>query len=120
MRAGDVFVVLADGFLEAEGQDGELFGSDSAMAVIASHHKLPPKSILDALRRAVLEHWRRASERRPDRGADQENPSMSRDCAPTTTSTLRSEPLSLKRNRIDITISIHWSGGHGTNSRTWS
>jgi len=53
LAPGDIYVVLSDGFFEAAGPDGELFGTARVEAVIQRAHAESPKAILDAIRAEV-------------------------------------------------------------------
>jgi len=55
LAAGDVFVLLTDGFYEWSRSDGEQFGLERAAAVLRQQRQAGAREILVALRRAVEE-----------------------------------------------------------------
>ena len=50
---GDIFAVLSDGLLEAEGPEGGQFGAERAVELITRHGSASPAEIVEALRAAV-------------------------------------------------------------------
>jgi len=55
MEPGDVLAVLSDGLLESADPQGEHFGAQRAMEVIAANCQRNPTRIRQALRKAVAE-----------------------------------------------------------------
>ena len=54
LRPGDLFVLLTDGFTEAESPDGTAFEAERALEVIRAHREEPARAIVQHLRDAVL------------------------------------------------------------------
>lgn len=55
LAPGDVFLLLTDGFFEWTDRGGEPFGVERIRTFLAAHHDLPARSLVDTLRRAVVD-----------------------------------------------------------------
>lgn len=53
---GDVFLLLSDGYYEAQSEAGAMFGLDRVAEVVRNSMHLPAQGILDAVRGSVIRH----------------------------------------------------------------
>ncbi|MCP3904207.1 MAG: SpoIIE family protein phosphatase [Planctomycetes bacterium] len=53
LEPGDIYAVLSDGFFEAAGPDGELFGTARVEELIRRDHDATPEAIIDAVRAEI-------------------------------------------------------------------
>lgn len=54
LDAGDMLLVVTDGFTEWQNSDGKLFGDERLMAVVRAHRDAPCEEIIARIREAVL------------------------------------------------------------------
>jgi serine phosphatase RsbU (regulator of sigma subunit) len=56
VQAGDMLVLITDGFFEWCNESGEAYGTKRLESFVRDHHDLPPQRFIEALHQAVLDH----------------------------------------------------------------